>query len=92
MSMNKNELAKRVAEETGTTKAEALRVVEGLVAVVQSELANGGKVSLSGFGTFAVRDSAARTGRNPQTGAEITIPARKVPKFTAAKGLKDSVQ
>jgi DNA-binding protein HU-beta len=92
MSMNKNELAKRVAEEMGTTKAEALRTIEGLVSVVQNELAQGGKVSLSGFGTFAVRESAERSGRNPQTGAAITIPARKVPKFSAAKGLKDSIQ
>lgn len=92
MTVNKSELAKRVAEQTGLTKADATRALESMVEVVQAELAKGGKVSLHGFGTFSVRERAARTGRNPQTGEEIKIAAATVPKFSAAKGLKDAVQ
>lgn len=89
--MNKSELIAAVAEKTGLTKAATERVIQGFTASVQDALAKGEDVSLIGFGTFTVRTRAARTGRNPQTGKEITIAASKVPAFKAGKGLKDAV-
>lgn len=72
-------------------KAAAGRVVDALVASITESLQKGDDVALVGFGTFTVRDRAARTGRNPQTGKEIQIEAAKVPAFRAGKGLKDAV-
>ncbi|MDG2392724.1 MAG: HU family DNA-binding protein, partial [Thalassotalea sp.] len=67
------------------------RALDSLISTVTAELAGGGEVSLVGFGTYKVSDRAARTGRNPQTGAEIQIKAAKVPSFKAGKALKDAV-
>ncbi|MBE7185015.1 MAG: HU family DNA-binding protein [Methylobacterium mesophilicum] len=89
--MNKNEFVAAVAEASSLSKADAANAVEAMVSVITSELKNGGDVRIVGFGNFSVSKRAATTGRNPQTGAEVKIPARSVPKFTAGKGLKDSV-
>lgn len=90
--MNKAELIKSISAKLGFKKAD----VEVLVNVIFDEigdcLAKGEKVRISGFGTFEVRERAARKGRNPQTGEEIDIPASKVPVFKAAKALKDLVK
>lgn len=95
--MNKTEMAAKLAKKTGLTQAKAVEVVdtmfstksgEGIIAV---ELDAGRKVSISGFGTFSTRSRAARKGRNPATGEEIMIAARKYAHFAAAKGLKDRV-
>ncbi|MCO6050742.1 HU family DNA-binding protein [Mesorhizobium sp. RP14(2022)] len=89
--MNKNEFVAAVAEASNLSKADAANAVEAMVSVITSELKNGGDIRIVGFGNFSVSKRAATTGRNPQTGAEVKIPARSVPKFTAGKGLKDSV-
>lgn len=89
--MNKNELVSAVADATKLSKADAQSAVESVFAVILGELKNGGDVRLVGFGNFTVSKRAATTGRNPQTGAEVKIPARTVPKFSAGKGLKDAV-
>ncbi|TCT30244.1 HU family DNA-binding protein [Martelella mediterranea] len=88
--MNKSELVNSVAEKSGLSKADAATAVDAVFDTVQGELKNGGEVRLAGFGAFTVSYSAARKGRNPSTGAEVDIPARNVPKFTAGKGLKDA--
>ena len=89
--MNKSELVAKIAEGADITKASAGRVLDSLISSVTAELASGGDVALVGFGTYKVNDRAARTGRNPQTGAEIQIAAAKVPAFKAGKALKDAV-
>lgn len=89
--MNKNELVSAVAEQSKLSKADAQSAVDAVFSVIASELKKGGDVRLVGFGNFSVAKRAATTGRNPQTGAEVQIPARNVPKFTAGKGLKDAV-
>ncbi|WDE06180.1 HU family DNA-binding protein [Thalassomonas viridans] len=89
--MNKSELVEKMAEGADISKAAAGRALDSFIEAVTDELKNGGEVALVGFGTFKVTDRAARTGRNPQTGAEIQIPAAKMPGFKAGKGLKDSV-
>ncbi len=89
--MNKNELVSAVAEEAKLSKADAQTAVEAVFSVITSELTKGGDVRLVGFGNFTVAKRAATTGRNPQTGAEVKIPARNVPKFAAGKGLKDAI-
>lgn len=89
--MNKTELVSRVAEKAEVTKKEAEKVIGALFASIEEALENGDKVQLVGFGTFEVRDRAARTGRNPKTGEEITIAAAKVPAFKPGKALKDAV-
>ncbi len=89
--MNKSELIEKMAQGADMTKADAERALNSLVSTVTSELANGGDVSLVGFGTFKVNDRAARTGRNPQTGETIQIAAAKVPAFKAGKAIKDAV-
>jgi DNA-binding protein HU-beta len=89
--MNKNELVSAVAEAAKLSKTDAQSAVEAVFSVITSELKSGGDVRLVGFGNFAVTKRAASTGRNPQTGAEVKIPARTVPKFSAGKGLKDAV-
>ena len=89
--MNKSELVKQIAERAGLTQAQATTALQAFEASIIDELANGGEVALIGFGTFKVTDRAARTGRNPQTGAEIQIAASKAPTFKAGKGLKDAV-
>ncbi len=88
--MNKGELVSKIAEGADISKASAGRALDSLIDSVTAELANGGDVSLVGFGTFKVNERAARTGRNPQTGAEIQIAASKAPSFKAGKALKDA--
>lgn len=89
--MNKSELIEAIAESADISKAAAGRAIDAVVESVTKALKNGDQVTLIGFGTFAVKDRAARTGRNPQTGAEIQIAAAKIPSFKAGKGLKDAV-
>ena len=80
-----------IAEEAELTKAEANKALDAVINCIKGSLADGNSVGLIGFGTFEVRTRAAREGRNPQTGATITIPEKKVPAFKAGKGLRDSV-
>ncbi|HHU31667.1 MAG: HU family DNA-binding protein [Zhaonellaceae bacterium] len=89
--MNKTELVSSVAEKAEITKKEAEKVVGAIFSSIEEALAKGDKVQLVGFGTFEVRERAARTGRNPKTGEEITIAAAKVPAFKPGKALKDAV-
>ena len=89
--MNKSELIDAIAETADISKAAAGRALDGFVGGVTEALKNGDQVSLIGFGTFSVKDRAARTGRNPQTGQTIEIAASKIPGFKAGKALKDAV-
>jgi len=89
--MNKSELTDAIAEAADISKASAARALDGMLAAITGELQNGHQVSLIGFGTFSVKDRAARTGRNPQTGQPIEIKASKNPSFKAGKALKDAV-
>ena len=89
--MNKGDLIETVAEEAGISKAEASRAVDAVITGITKALKGGKQVSLVGFGTFAVKKRAARTGRNPRTGEAIQIKASKVPGFRAGKALKDAV-
>ncbi len=89
--MNKAELIAKIAEESKLTKKAAETALDAFVTSVESALANGEKVQLVGFGTFEVRERAARKGRNPQTKEEIKIPASKAPVFKAGKALKELV-
>ncbi|HFE9852542.1 HU family DNA-binding protein [Enterococcus faecalis] len=90
--MNKQELAQAVAKKSGLTKKESTMAINALLDTIQESLAKGEAVNVVGFGNFMVRERAARKGRNPQTGKEITIPATKVPAFKAGKPLKDAVK
>ncbi len=89
--MNKSELIEAVAETGDLTKAAAARAVDSMINAVAGALSRGDQVTIVGFGTFSVRNRAARSGRNPQTGEEITIKASKIPSFKAGKALKDAV-
>ena len=89
--MNKTELIAAVAEKSALTKKDAEKAVNAVLCTIEASLKANEKVSLVGFGTFEVKDREARTGRNPQTGAEIQIPASKNPTFKAGKGLKEAV-
>ncbi|MDY7026049.1 MAG: HU family DNA-binding protein [Pseudomonadota bacterium] len=89
--MNKSELIDSIATKADLTKADAGRALDAVLDTVKEALVKGDSVTLIGFGTFAVKERSARTGRNPQTGKEIQIPASKVPGFKAGKGLKDAV-
>lgn len=89
--MNKAELVASVAEKTDLTKKEAEKVVTEVFASIEEALANGDRVQLVGFGTFEVKERAARVGRNPRTGEQIEIEATKVPVFKAGKALKEAV-
>ncbi|WP_438971201.1 HU family DNA-binding protein [Methylophaga sp.] len=89
--MNKSELIDAVAAAADISKAKAAQAVDGVTSAVTKALSKGDQVTLVGFGTFSVRDRAARTGRNPRTGEEIKIAAAKIPAFKAGKALKDSV-
>jgi DNA-binding protein HU-beta len=90
--MNKTELVNAVAEKSDLSKKDAALAVDSVFEVITDSLRNGDKVQLIGFGNFEVRERAARKGRNPQTGAEIEIPASKVPAFKPGKALKDAVK
>ena len=89
--MNKTELVVAMAEKTELSKKDAEKALKAFTDVVAEELTKGEKIQLVGFGTFEVAERAARTGKNPQTGAAIKIPASKAPKFKAGKALKDTV-
>ena len=89
--MNKAELVNAIATKTGATKKAAEESVNAFVSVVSDAFKKGDKVQLVGFGTFETRKRAARKGRNPQTGAELKIPASKAPSFKAGKALKEKV-
>ena len=89
--MNKTELVAAISEKTELTKKDSEKALKALIDVVAEELKKGEKVQLVGFGTFEVSERAARTGKNPQTVAEIKIAACKAPKFKAGKALKDAV-
>lgn len=86
--MNRKELIAALADKTGATKANAGRNVLALIEIISSTLENGGKVALSGFGIFEVRERAARTVRNPRTGEPLKIKAARVPAFKAGASLK----
>ena len=90
--MNKEQLVERVAEKTGATKKDVADVLNSALEMVSGALKKGEKVTIVGFGTFLVRKRKAREGRNPQTGAKIKIPAKRVPAFTAGKELKTAVR
>lgn len=90
--MTKDEMIAMIAQTTGITKRQATTAMETLMEGVTTQLKKGKKVSFTGFGTFSISKRKARTGRNPQTGAAITIPATKVPVFRAGKRLKEAVR
>jgi DNA-binding protein HU-beta len=89
--VNKSELIDHIAESSDISKAAAARALDATLEGITQSLQNAESVSLVGFGTFLVRERAARTGRNPQTGATIEISAAKVPAFKAGKALKDAL-
>ena len=89
--MNKSELVDAVAAHSGLSKADSDRAIAAFTATITKSLKKGNPVALVGFGTFKVTKRAARQGRNPQTGATLKIAARKVPRFTAGKALKDAI-
>ncbi|HHP0395496.1 HU family DNA-binding protein [Acinetobacter baumannii] len=89
--MNKSELIKHIASTASLTQAQATAALQAFETGVIKTLANGGEVALIGFGTFSVKDRAARTGRNPKTGEELQIAATQVPSFKAGKAFKEAV-
>ncbi len=89
--MNKGDLINRIAQDSQLSKAQASSALNSVLSAVSDTLKDGGKVTLIGFGTFSVSQRSARTGRNPQTGKTIQIPAKSVVKFKAGKELSDSV-
>ncbi len=89
--MNQSELIAKVASISGESKKAVEAVLKATAGVIAAELFEGGEVKLPDIGRMHTQEKAARTGRNPQTGEEIAIPARRVPKFTPAKALKDAV-
>jgi DNA-binding protein HU-beta len=90
--MTKLELIAAIAKMSKLSKADAGRALDALTKTIATTLKAGDSITLVGFGTFAVKDRPERTGRNPQTGLEITIAAAKVPAFKPGKGLKDAVK
>ncbi len=90
--MNKAEIVQKIAKDTGVTKVTAAAAVESLIDGITRALKKGNSVSFVGFGTFKTASRKARTARNPQTGAAIKIPKRRVPRFTAGKALKAAVK
>jgi len=90
--MNKADLIDKVHEVVGGTRADAERAVEAIIDAIAASLKKGKEVSVAGLGIFSTKTRNARTGRNPRTGETIDIPAMRVPKFRAAKALKDAVK
>ena len=90
MKLTKTALVTAIATSTGFTQADAQKALDTALDEIQNTLAEGGEVALPGFGTFSVRERAARQGRNPQTGETIEIAASKAPAFKAGKPLKDA--
>ena len=89
--MNKQALAEWVQGKLGGTKVQAEEIVDGMFDAISMTLKKGGEVSIAGFGIFSVKGRAARMARNPKTGEQVKVAAKKVPKFRAAKALKDMV-
>lgn len=89
--MNKGELIDRIAEEANVTKKQADAILSAILETIQEEVAAGNKVTLVGFGTFEPRERSEREGRNPKTGEVMTIPATRVPAFSAGKMFKEKV-
>lgn len=89
--MNNSDLAEKIASSNGLTKADAKKVVDGVFAAIADAAASGEEVSLNGFGKFKVKDTPAREGRNPSTGATIQIAASKKLSFAPAKAVKDKL-
>ncbi len=89
--MNKQALAELVHGKLGGTKVQAEEIVDGIFDAIVSTMKKGGEVSIAGFGIFSVKGRAARMARNPKTGEQVKVAAKKVPKFRAAKALKDAV-
>jgi DNA-binding protein HU-beta len=90
--VNKSELIEHIAKQADLSKAAATRSVDAMIGAVRTTLKKGGTVTITGFGTFAAAKRAARTGRNPRTGAAIKIKAARVPKFKPGKALRDAVK
>jgi len=90
--MNKEELVSEVSKKAKVTQKDAAEVLNAIMSTIEKTVAKGKKVTLVGFGTFEARKRAARTGRNPQTGAAIKIAAKTAPVFTAGKKFKDTVE
>jgi len=90
--MNKTDLIDKIAAGSGLSKADSKKALDATVAAIKEALVKGDKVQLIGFGTFEVKDRAARTGRNPQTGEPVDIPAKRKVKFTPNEKLKDLVK
>ncbi len=91
MSLNKTQLVSAVAEDIGISKVDAEKAIKSTIDAIKKELADGGSVTLIGFGTFSVIQRAARMGKNPQTGESIQIPEKKVAKFKPGKELSEAV-
>jgi len=91
-AINKTELARAVAEETGLSSGQAKEAIEATLETIANELTRGNEVSLSGFGKFGISERSARQGRNPQTGETMQIAATRVPRFQAASTLKQAVK
>ena len=89
--MNKADLIEEIAQSAEVSKSAAERAIDALVAAVKKSLKKGDTVTLVGFGTFYANSRAARTGRNPRTGAAVSIPAASIPRFRAGKALKDAI-
>jgi DNA-binding protein HU-beta len=90
--MNKGDMVNQIANDAGITKQQAQDALDSVIKTTSNELKNGNKVTLVGFGTFSVSKRSARKGRNPQSGEEINIPAKKVVKFKPGKELSDHVK
>ncbi len=90
--MNKAEIINKVHEELDVTKADAERAVETVISCIIDQLKDGNEVSIAGLGIFSAKMRNARTARNPRTGEPIEVPAMRVPKFRAAKALKEAVK
>ena len=90
--MNKSELIEHIAKNADINKAQATRALEATLGAIKTMLRKGGAVNLLGFGSFQIGKRAARTGRNPRTGATLKIKAQKVPKFKPGKALRDAVK
>jgi DNA-binding protein HU-beta len=89
--MNKGELVDQIAEKANVTKKQADAILTAMLETIQEEVASGNKITLVGFGTFEPRDRSEREGRNPKTGEVMTIPATRVPAFSAGKLFKEKV-
>lgn len=90
--MNKGDMVNQIANDAGITKQQAQDALDSMIQTTSNELKSGNKVTLVGFGTFSVSKRSARKGRNPQSGEEINIPAKKVVKFKPGKELSDHVK